>query len=172
MTSIDCRAFINHTSCEIKEFDLNSNEVIINCYGVRIITIKAPISQIVGDVTIILNLPSDQSCWLGYYFGRFYAQSWNAAHDFHTRGGNFLLKFRKGRFKIFSLDRNNYLTYTDVKTNESFKESPLEIAQNHLLINQFDSSQACYIGILAGLMTIKQLNSPCKTTKSFLRVIK
>ena len=147
----------NQSACAIKEFDLKAKEVIIYCYGVRIITIRSSIAEIIGDSTIILNLPSYQSCWLGYYYGKLCAQSSYDAAFFHARGGRFLLRFTKGRFKIFSFDRENMLTYIDVKTNISYRESPLSIiAQDTFAINQFDSTQACYIGILAGLMVAKQ----------------
>ncbi|OGT31975.1 MAG: hypothetical protein A3E87_06515 [Gammaproteobacteria bacterium RIFCSPHIGHO2_12_FULL_35_23] len=149
--------FVNHQyACEIKEFDLQKKEVVIYCYGVRIITIKSTIAEIVGDPNIIVNLPPFQSCWLGYYYGKLCAQSSDGAASFQARGGGFLLRFTRGRFKIFSFDRENMLIYIDVKTKKSYKESPLVIAQNKFIIRQFDSSQACYIGILAGLMVAKQ----------------
>lgn len=143
-------------ACEIKEFDLQKKEVVIYCYGVRIITIKSTIAEIVGDPNIVVNLPSFQSCWLGYYYGKLCAQSNGEAASFHAKGGSFLLRFTRGRFKIFSFDRENVLTYVDVKTKKSYKESPVVIAQNKFVISQFDASQACYIGILAGLMVAKQ----------------
>lgn len=146
----------NQSACAIKEFNLKAKEVIVYCYGVRIITIRSSIAEIVGDSNIIVNLPSYQSCWLGYYYGKLCAQSSGDAAFFHASGGRFLLRFNKGRFKIFSFDRENMLTYFDVKTNKSYRESPLIIAQDKFIISQFDSTQACYIGILAGLMVAKQ----------------
>lgn len=156
--------FIRRPACEIKEFDFQKKEVVIYCYGVRIITIKSPIAEVVGDPNIVINLPSLQSCWLGYYYGKLCTQPSNGS-SFHTKAGSFLLRFTQGRFKIFSFDRENMLTYIDMKTQKSYKESPIVIVQNTHVISQFDSSQACYIGILAGLMVAKQGEQIIKISK-------
>lgn len=146
---------ISKPACQIKEFNLQTEEVVVYCYGFRIITIKSNIVDIIGDANIVVNLPADQACLLGYYYGKLSHQTANRNFS-HSRGDSFLLRFTKGRLKIFSIDRNNMLTYVDTKSNKIYKESPLAMVQNQFLINQFDSSQACYIGIQAGLMVAKQ----------------
>lgn len=177
VSSLKSLFYLSHSSngrryaCEIKKFDLQRKEVIIYCYGVRIIIIKSSIADIVNDPNIVVNLPSYQSCLLGYYYGKLCAKSNDGAS--FLRRGSFLLRFTHGRFKIFSFDREKVVTYIDVQSNKTYRRSPLLMVQDQSIIYQLDSSQACYIGILAGLMVEKQGAQIIKVTKrSILTVIK
>ncbi len=142
-------------ACEIKEFNLQSREVLIHCYGVRIIIIKSSISKVITDPNIVVNLSSNQASWLGYYYGKLYTSSQNDELLVKFKNGGFFLRISCGRYKMVAYN-NKILTYTDIKTNKIYKGSPISIFQNNYLISQFDPSQACYIGMLVGLIVAKQ----------------
>ena len=76
---------------------------------------------------------------------------------------SFLLKNTRGRYKIVFQNRNGDIGYFDQKTKKEFVEHPLTVAQSELLISRFDPSQACYIGLLAGISLEKALTIDQKT---------
>jgi hypothetical protein len=60
------------------------------------------------------------------------------------------------------------ISYTDCINRNEFIEYPQSILNNPHIINYFDSTQACYIGILAGLSYEKMKT---KRVRPSLRII-
>jgi len=94
-----------------------------------------------------------------------------------------LLSNKTGQYCIAFQDRSGEVGYFDQKTRKEFLQQPLEMVKNTYLISQFDPSQACYIGLLAGISMEKKIKleakgESVKTTKRVssvrphLRVVK
>ena len=64
---------------------------------------------------------------------------------------SFLLTNTRGRYTISSEKRTGEIKYYDKKYKREYLEHPITIASNDYIISEFDSTQACYIGILAGI---------------------
>jgi hypothetical protein len=61
------------------------------------------------------------------------------------------MKNARGKYRIHSMNRDGIISYLDTTKNLSHDRHPATIAKDETLISQFDPSQACYLGILAGL---------------------
>ena len=75
---------------------------------------------------------------------------------------------------MVSQNRSGAIEYIDTITCIVYEDWPLNIARNRKIISGFDPSQACYIGVLAGVKTNKLSNKQdvSKRTKVMLRVVK
>jgi hypothetical protein len=159
----------------LEEIDINKKQVIIRSHGAHTF-IKLSLAEALGDPSLIANLHPKQACMLGYYFGISYAKRKASAKESilkqNTQG--FLLQFKKGRYKIISLDRKGDVTYINTKNNDIYNENPMLLVAKDEIIKHFDPSQACYLGILAGINQQKQQQNinTAKKPKPFLRVIK
>jgi hypothetical protein len=143
----------------IEEINTKLNEVVLHSYGMRV-TLRSPIVEIIADHNIINNLSAPHACWLGYYYGKQQRAETNITttkHQMKHVGVN--LRDNKGHYKIISQERNGEIKYINIQSRKEFKKSPLFIAQNETLISQFDPSQACHIGMLAGLAANKHNRS-------------
>lgn len=152
----------------IEEINISSNIVVLYSPGIRTI-LKLSITEAIEDPSILCRLMPIQACWLGYYSSISPAQ----CDKILDGGKGLMLRFKKGNYKILSLDRKGTLSYLDVRTKTIYSASPLMIAQDRSIINSFDSSQACYIGILAGIDKSKHKDiSTSLPQKPFLRIVK
>jgi hypothetical protein len=89
---------------------------------------------------------------LGYFYGRCYRFSQaNTSNTKRLSPSPLLLKKNSGRYKILYHHRDGSISYTDCRDQREFTEYPQSILNNSHIINNFDSTQACYIGMLAGL---------------------
>ena len=152
----------------IEEIDLNTSTVIVHRIGSHTI-FKLPIADVMCDAEIISNIPSEQACWLGYYCGKMCNKTLLEDYS-HT----FSIRSIQGNYKISSQDRKGNIVYFNSKTQEIFTATPIEICENENVIKQFDPSQACYIGILAGKAVDKhgaQIFFP-KSKKPHLTLVK
>lgn len=70
----------------------------------------------------------------------------------------------EGRYRLTHEDRDGNIGYMDTKTNEIFLKSPIYLANNVTIIDQFDPTQACYIGILAGYRSYRLEETSLKST--------
>lgn len=160
--------------CRVEEIDIVRKQVVIYCHGSRP-TVYLPISDTVSDMSIISNLPPIQASWVGYFYGKLY---WETL----VKGGNHIkmsktftlgLSHSKGRYKLIGSERNGDLSYVDTIDKKLLTENPAKMLMNKHLIQRFDSSQACYIGILAGINISQHgLNILNDKKISHLRIIK
>lgn len=140
----------------IEKIDVPKNKVLLYCHFSRGF-LNTSIMEIIINPEIITNLPIKQAGLLGYFYGKFW-QANKKYIDFFEQKKNreFSLRNSNSKFKINSLDRDGMITYFDINTNEIFKKYPVEIYRNERLIIHFDSIQACYLGILAGISDNKK----------------
>ncbi len=160
-------------ACEIKSFNLDNRNVSIACYGIRIITIRSSISEIITDPNIIANLPSYQASLLGYYYGKLYSPTSISTNPNKYKKAGFILRPGLKQNRIISINNKYVLIYSDDKGG-TFKTHPMRIIQSKNIINQFEPSQACYIGILAGLQINSQgeANIQSLNSKPTLAIVK
>jgi len=64
---------------------------------------------------------------------------------------SYLLESKTGEYQISFQDRQSNIGYFNKLTNKQFISDPISLANNKSIISKFDSCQACYIGILAGI---------------------
>ena len=140
------------TLFRIDEIDTNSKTVIICSYGAHTI-VKLKLDDVVHDDTIISNLPSIQASWIGYYYGKLFLSG--SSQKKYNKEPSFSLHSKQNNYKIVSLDRKGSITYIDIKTRNIFTESPFTICKQESVISKFDSTKACYLGILAGIDAAK-----------------
>lgn len=135
----------------LEEIDINAAAVVIRCRGTRSI-IRMSLAEAVFDPHITSGLSPQQACYLGGYYGRLLRQSLVKGKALRkAKSMSFLLNDQQGQYRIAFQNRNGDLGYIDQKTGKEFIEAPLTIVSNEHIIKQFDPSQACYIGMLAGL---------------------
>lgn len=159
---------LDNERIRIEEINTSTGRVILYSSGIRTI-LKLSIAEAIEDPNILCRLMPVQACWLGYYSSLTRAQS----DKILDSGGGLLLRHKKGHFKILSLDRKGVISYLDTRDHSVKYASPLAIAQNQSIVGFFDSSQACYIGILAGIDKSKQKDcSLMLSQKPLLRLVK
>jgi hypothetical protein len=160
----------------IEEIDTKSRKVVISRMGMQTI-LKISLIDAVRDRSLISNLASDQACWLGYYCGKMCRDTILTSGGFFnlSQDEQLGLEAKKGKYKILSQDRKGLILFYNLHDKTNHTQSPLDLISDKQLINEFDPTQACYIGILAGLLTPKQVQAlASKTTnviKPFLRLV-
>lgn len=143
----------------LEEIDVSKQRVIIRCRGTKTV-IKADYSAVIGDENLISGVSPIQASIVGGYYGRALRSAMKAnAVLKQTKHMDFLLRHRAGRYKILFQSRNGDVGYLDQKSRQQFAEHPLTIVNNRHIISEFDPSEACYIGILAGSSLEKALLS-------------
>lgn len=128
---------------------------------------KSNVIQILYDANILKGLAPKDASHLGIVYGKILKKvSDNKSFLKNDRMMN-LLQNNNGKYRILYERRDKKIGYVNIISNDVYIESPLEIANNKEVINQFNPSQACYIGILAGIMLekskYKKLNSIIQT---------
>lgn len=152
-------SFIYRTRYLLEEINDKTERVIIRCRGTRTI-IKTSLSSVISDNKMIAGLSSIQACMLGGYYGRILRASLEGRQALKkVKNMSFLLTNEKGRHQIVFLNRIGDVGYYDKKACCEFVEHPLAIVNNNHIISGFEPSQACYIGILAGISIEKMLSS-------------
>ena len=150
----------NQNSCRIVEINTRKQEVVFHIKN-RAIFIKSTFSEAIADLSIIDGLYSSEACWLGGYFGRALRSSFTGGDALKkAKSMSFLLKNARGQYQILFQNRSDEVGYYDKKTKKEYLEHPLTIANNEYIISRFDPSQACYIGILAGISMEKAILEP------------
>lgn len=152
-------ATILSSFCRIEEIDTKKQTVSVIYRGSKTI-VKMSFDEAIGDEELIKQLSPQQACYLGGYFGRAFRASINGGKPLKQRKNtSFSLSDKQGRYVILFLNRNGDIGYYDKKTGQEIEEHPIKIANNKMIISRFDPSQACYIGIQAGLSMEKALSS-------------
>lgn len=147
----------------IEEIDLTKQQLVIRCRGTRSI-MRPSYVDVIADDTIIRGLSPMHACWVGGYFGRaFRSPDQKKEMLGKMRNISFSLKNNRGRYKIIFQNRNGDIGYFDQKTKREFVEHPLTVANNEYIISGFDPSQACYIGMLAGISMEKTMAADAET---------
>lgn len=119
--------------------------------------------DVIYEHHIISGLSSRDACTLGVYYG-YNMKKMGSEH----RSINYPLLCinNEGRYRLTHEDRDGNIGYIDTKTNENFLNSSIYLANNANIIDQFDPTQACYIGILAGYRSYRLEETSNKSTYS------
>jgi len=161
--------------CRIEKINANEGEVFIHYRGVSPI-VKQTFHEAIEDKNIVDKLSPTHASWLGYYYGRYSKKNiMSPPTKSKNAFGKFELTNNKNKYTITMLDRMGNLIYQEIKTGKVLKKTPLEIFQDSNLITDFDQSQACYIGIQAGIYVLKKqdMNDRAKySCHPLLRLIK
>lgn len=149
----------------IEEIDMTLRLVFLRCVGSRMV-VKFKIEEFVSDVSLVDKLPAKQACVLGGCYGRILRAAMEGREALNkVKKMNFLLSNKSGRYKIIFQNRNGDIGYLDQKTRQEFIEPPLTLVNNDYVISEFDPTQACYIGILAGISLEKAVSSGMLNTE-------
>lgn len=164
------------SAIRLEEIDISKKIVVVRSRGARAV-LKLSIAEAIADPSIIANLLPSQACWLGYYAGLVYDPSEIQRQKQLLKknaDSGFALKCNKGCYRIVSQDRKGEITFVETTTQVVKTSFPIDIAQDDMVISSFDTSQACYVGILAGIHAAKYgANLNVKMNKRpILRIIK
>ena len=136
----------------IEKINAETQQVVILYRGSRTY-IKTSLEGAISAPHLVEGLPSMQACWLGYYYA---SSPINQKKSQRQLSQELKLQMKKGRFKVVSLEmRSSTLTYLDIKKNRVYKEKITQIMQDEFVINNFDPTQACYIGMQIGMKVAK-----------------
>lgn len=140
-------------SFRLDKIDTERKNVSIYCRGARIV-INKKFSEAILNAEMIHNMNPIHSAYIGYYFGLF-TEEHNSCINFLLNKNNkpkFYLRFSKNKYTISSITRDGKINYYKNEcTNEFWTQKPIEIYRNEAILEKFDASHACYIGILVGL---------------------
>lgn len=166
-----CKSF-SQPLCRIEEIDVANNRIIIHCQGARSL-IKTTIEEAILESAIIDNLSARQACWLGYYHGK--ALREGKLKQNPTKTG-FLLRYSQKRYNVVALEHQSLkIIYIDTKTRAEHSQHVISLARDKEFLKNISSSQACYIGIWAGIAVAKHgpgiLNKELKLPP-YLRIVK
>lgn len=168
----------------IAEIDSFSQQVVIHIKSKNIF-IRYSFSEAITHMNIIDEISPLEACWIGGYYGKSLRASFGKGQQALKKAEDmsFLLRKKRGLYKIMFQNRSGEIGYCNQNTGQEFVEHALTVANNLCLISNFDPSQACYIGILAGINMKRALDVDSKlnqnnnisnltTSPSYLRVIK
>lgn len=154
---------LNYPICRIAEIDISSQKVLLHVRH-KAIFIKATFSEAISDGAIIGNVSPWEACWLGGHFGRALRANQEGRGALKkAKKLSYLLSANGGRYRVVFEDREGRIGYLDTKTGREFVEHSVTIATNDMIINRFNPSQACYIGILAGIRMERAIASDGKS---------
>lgn len=154
-------------TCRLLEVDLTKQEVKFQV-KMKLPILKCSISEAINELNLVSHITAIEACYLGGHYGRLISASWYGGNTVRTvdKTMSFLMTNDAGRYQILYKDRSGNIGYYDRKLQKEFIESPFLIVKNEKLVSLFNSSQACYIGILAGLYLGKK-PSKSDTTNQF-----
>ncbi len=140
-------------SYRLEHIDTQSQTVLIT-FGYRSTTIKSTIKDVVADQHIIENLPQHHTCWLGYY----YAKYW---HSQRIERGVSCIDHSKTmskkiyRLEIISVDRNKKIMLLDHLTGE-YKHFDAKQLANSKKLSFLSPAHAFHIGFLSAICKLKE----------------
>lgn len=143
------------TPYRIEEFNIQNNQVVIQCRGAKAI-VKISFEEAISEEVIIDGLPPMQACWLGYHYAKnFHFQKKNnktppqIEYSLRSSGCE--------RFQIISFkNRRAELNYFDNQQEKMITRKVAEVAQDESILNSLHPSHACYVGMLTGYEVVKR----------------
>jgi hypothetical protein len=158
----------DRNTCRILEIDLSKEEVKFQI-KMKLPILKCSISQAINELNLVAHISAIEACYLGGHYGKMIGSRSRSDGGIIKKTDeikSFLMKDSADRCQILYKDRSGNICYFDKKRQREFIESPLSISNNQKLISLFNSSQACYIGISAGIQFEKIAKKPDNTGKS------
>lgn len=130
-------------------------------------SIILPLRNLIFNHSLIENMEPLDASHIGYYYAIF---GDHAVHEiFSSLDQEKPISFKYGTLKITSITRNGKLNIVDQEHNILLTKIPIDLYRNTILISKFSSSQAMYIGYLAGL-SIKEKEK--QNGKPLLKIVK
>lgn len=168
--------YVRTVRYRISSIDTEKQTVLLHIIHKNIF-LKQTLRDIIHDPEIIDGLSCRQACWVGVYYGIARRRAMMNAYrnDDRKPPSNlpYLLRYKRGRYKVIRIHRDGTVGCVYVKTQRELTVLPVDIAQDDIFIQYFDANQACYIGMLAGMMLEKEKQaSEKKHPSSYLRVVK
>ena len=140
---------------------IDENHIELQVKGKTASLKKTKVVDVIYEHHIISGLSSRDACTLGVYYGYNLKK---IGRENCSINYPLLCINNEGRYRLVNEDRDGNIGYMDTKTNEIFLNSPIYIANNAMIIDQFDPTQACYIGILAGYRSYRLEETSKKST--------
>jgi hypothetical protein len=152
-----------------KIVNLIDKKYLLQCINTKA-TFLAGINDIVADEDILYGLHPIQACYIGIEYATSKSNqslsivtNKNAYENSSCRYGTLSLRYQ---------NRKKNLGFIELHTRKEFVMDPRDIALTEQLISAFDSIQAFYIGISAGLKMNNPVFSYKENTKTKLTLIK
>lgn len=146
----------NYIFYKVVDFAETTKEYVLRCINSSA-TFRSKITDIVFDSDILYGLHPIQACYIGIEYAK-HIKSTKSSPTVHKNPKQYPAS-RYGAYELCYQNRKGNLCFTKVTTKETFLMDPRDIALSESLINEFDASQAFYIGLLAGL----KLDNPAAT---------
>lgn len=145
--------------CRIEEINLEQKIIIIHCRGVSA-PIKLNFNEIISDAGFLSNFSVKQAAYIGYYYGRYYEELLSDTFDkANQKQIDFPMDSCSEVSNPITLNRFGEVIVSD-KVRGAFRAvSPANLIRDNLLLMQFTSVQACFIGILSGTSSAKNPTS-------------
>ena len=141
----------------IAEIDTQNHVFSLQVKG-RNLLITKDFFETISTENLIQNMSSLDASSIGFYCARLFYSSKSSSKTSEKNSFNFpfALTHQYGRYELIGQDlRTQEITYVDKVHRTQFKELPTAVIQSDYIINKFDPTQACYIGVLAGRLVEK-----------------
>lgn len=156
-----------------KIVDSHNGIYLLQCINTKA-TFQCKIVDIVFDKDILLGLHPVQACYIGLEYSRFLKKCASHPNDLKNTDKN-NTTYPISRYGIYSIqyqNRKGQILFINRKTMEKVLMDPRDIALSEELIDEFDASEAFYIGLQAGLKLHNPMLNPDEKPKPHLRIIK
>lgn len=142
---------------KIVDFNPTEETYTLQCFNSRP-TFTASITEIIYDIDILHGLHPIQACYIGIEYAKHLKTSNSTTTPQHEQKQKFnkYSACRYGKYVLCYQNRKGEVCFIDQNTNAEFIMDPRDIALSEELIQEFDATQAYYIGLLAGL----KMNNP------------
>lgn len=150
---------------------------ILQCLNTKAV-FRASLHEIVFDIDILYGLHPIQACFIGINYSTHLRESYaeNAIKSQQQEKFTKYATHRYGNYRITSQNREGELYFMDIRDNLVHAMDPRDIALSEDLIEEFDATQAFYIGLSAGLKmnnpVRKNNNNNQKARRPHLRIVK
>jgi hypothetical protein len=145
--------------CHIEEIDTINKTFLIHCRGVTM-PISLTFDEIIRDAVMVSNLLPQHASLVGYYYGKHY--NLINSQNSHNKISNFSFRDSDKRYKILFQSRDGKISYLDKVTKTTHAKLAISILAALSLIGEFDSVEACYIGMLGGIFVSERNKKQAK----------
>lgn len=156
LISLYARGYVYH----LESINLEKKKVSMSYRGTRS-QVVMDLSDVVLNANIISNLSSSDAIEIGFYCGSLgcaFGGGLNTLRKNVTKKIKFgrEVYLKRGNFNIDSIMRDGKLNMTNLTNEINISKYPIDVYRNQALIDKLDSTQAAYIGCLAGIDSIKK----------------
>jgi queuosine precursor transporter len=148
---------------QLESINLENKKVFLSYRGTRS-EVVLDLSNIALNSNIIPNMSSSDAIEIGFYSGSLGCAFGGGLNELTQRlskkrkyGKEIYLK--RGSLDIESIMRDGKLNLMDHVSKTNISKYPIEIYRNQTLVDKLDSTQAVYIGCLAGIDVLKKKES-------------